>query len=196
MSTYLASIANVRGREILDSRGNPTVEVDVILADGTRVPETQTHVVVRADVFAASSPHARHVLKAWRPEAVEFLGGSALPVPPYILGIWLGDGTTGQPSISKPMCQAVSEWIGYGASLGLGVRDAAQGARCPTWRLTNGRTGHENPAMAALGFQARTAPSVTSSSLAGEAGNSRGWNPLKPPWWWRCHSCGSKPCAP
>jgi len=35
MSTYLASIATVRGREILDSRGNPTVEVDVILADGT-----------------------------------------------------------------------------------------------------------------------------------------------------------------
>jgi len=35
MSTYLASIAAVRGREILDSRGNPTVEVDVILADGT-----------------------------------------------------------------------------------------------------------------------------------------------------------------
>jgi enolase len=35
MSTPTAVIAQVRGREILDSRGNPTVEVDVILADGT-----------------------------------------------------------------------------------------------------------------------------------------------------------------
>src|SRR6185312_8788526 len=35
MSTHPAPIARVRGREILDSRGNPTVEVDVILADGT-----------------------------------------------------------------------------------------------------------------------------------------------------------------
>jgi enolase len=35
MSTHPAPIAEVRGREILDSRGNPTVEVDVILADGT-----------------------------------------------------------------------------------------------------------------------------------------------------------------
>src|SRR5246127_848231 len=35
MSTQLAPITLVRGREILDSRGNPTVEVDVILADGT-----------------------------------------------------------------------------------------------------------------------------------------------------------------
>ena len=30
-----ATIAAVRGREILDSRGNPTVEVDVLLVDGT-----------------------------------------------------------------------------------------------------------------------------------------------------------------
>jgi enolase len=35
MSTHPAPIAQVRGREILDSRGNPTVEVDVILSDGT-----------------------------------------------------------------------------------------------------------------------------------------------------------------
>ncbi len=35
MSTSTAPIKAVRGREILDSRGNPTVEVDVILADGT-----------------------------------------------------------------------------------------------------------------------------------------------------------------
>ncbi|MBV8316886.1 MAG: phosphopyruvate hydratase [Planctomycetaceae bacterium] len=35
MSTQPAPIAAVRGREILDSRGNPTVEVDVVLSDGT-----------------------------------------------------------------------------------------------------------------------------------------------------------------
>jgi enolase len=35
MGRQLASIAEVRGREILDSRGNPTVEVEVRLADGT-----------------------------------------------------------------------------------------------------------------------------------------------------------------
>src|SRR3954447_24453294 len=35
MSMPHAPIAAVLGREILDSRGNPTVEVDVTLADGT-----------------------------------------------------------------------------------------------------------------------------------------------------------------
>ncbi|ATY11398.1 phosphopyruvate hydratase [Amycolatopsis sp. AA4] len=31
----MAGIVRVRGREVLDSRGNPTVEVDVVLADGS-----------------------------------------------------------------------------------------------------------------------------------------------------------------
>src|SRR5688500_10376669 len=32
----MTAIINIVGREILDSRGNPTVEVDVILEDGSR----------------------------------------------------------------------------------------------------------------------------------------------------------------
>src|SRR5258707_7768566 len=31
-----SSIARVRGRQILDSRGNPTIEVDVVLESGAR----------------------------------------------------------------------------------------------------------------------------------------------------------------
>jgi enolase len=34
MSIYDATIESVKGREILDSRGNPTIEVDVLLVDG------------------------------------------------------------------------------------------------------------------------------------------------------------------
>ncbi len=35
MPSQIASIKSVRAREILDSRGNPTVEAEVVLADGT-----------------------------------------------------------------------------------------------------------------------------------------------------------------
>lgn len=31
----MSAIQRIHGRQILDSRGNPTVEVDVILADGS-----------------------------------------------------------------------------------------------------------------------------------------------------------------
>ena len=31
----MSSIAHIHGRQILDSRGNPTVEVEVTLADGS-----------------------------------------------------------------------------------------------------------------------------------------------------------------
>ena len=31
----MTTIANIKAREVLDSRGNPTVEADVILKDGT-----------------------------------------------------------------------------------------------------------------------------------------------------------------
>ena len=31
----MTAIVDIIGREILDSRGNPTVEVDVVLEDGT-----------------------------------------------------------------------------------------------------------------------------------------------------------------
>ncbi len=31
----MSSIADIRGRQIFDSRGNPTVEVDVVLVDGS-----------------------------------------------------------------------------------------------------------------------------------------------------------------
>src|SRR5688572_2212257 len=33
--TFMSTIADIQAREILDSRGNPTVEVDIILADGS-----------------------------------------------------------------------------------------------------------------------------------------------------------------
>ena len=32
----MSNIADIRAREVLDSRGNPTVEAEVILSDGTR----------------------------------------------------------------------------------------------------------------------------------------------------------------
>src|SRR6267142_1306356 len=71
----MAKIDNVIGREILDSRGNPTVEVDVILADGT---------LGRAAVPSGASTGAHEAVELRDGDKNRYLGGvdaRVLPVP-------------------------------------------------------------------------------------------------------------------
>ena len=65
MSMPHAPIAAVRGREILDSRGNPTVEVDVVLADGT---------VGRAAVPSGASTGAHEAVELRDGDKKRYLG--------------------------------------------------------------------------------------------------------------------------
>jgi enolase len=58
-------IVDIRGREILDSRGNPTVEVDVLLASGARG---------RAAVPSGASTGEREALELRDGDAARFLG--------------------------------------------------------------------------------------------------------------------------
>ena len=61
----LVHIVDIRGREILDSRGNPTVEVDVLLASGARG---------RAAVPSGASTGEREALELRDGDAARFLG--------------------------------------------------------------------------------------------------------------------------
>jgi len=65
MSTSTAPIEAVRGREILDSRGNPTVEVDVMLLDGT---------VGRAAVPSGASTGAHEAVELRDGDKKRYLG--------------------------------------------------------------------------------------------------------------------------
>jgi enolase len=62
-------IAEVRARQILDSRGNPTIEVDVCLADGT---------LGRAEVPSGASTGAHEALELRDGDAHKFGGKSVL----------------------------------------------------------------------------------------------------------------------
>ena len=61
----MIKIADVRGREILDSRGNPTVEADVTLADGS---------VARAAVPSGASTGSREAVELRDGEESRYLG--------------------------------------------------------------------------------------------------------------------------
>ncbi|RLT35404.1 MAG: phosphopyruvate hydratase [Chloroflexi bacterium] len=65
----MVEIEDVRAREILDSRGNPTVEVDIVLADGS---------VGRAAVPSGASTGAHEALELRDGDPARFLGRGVL----------------------------------------------------------------------------------------------------------------------
>ena len=81
----MTAIVDIIGREILDSRGNPTVEVDVVLADGSRgragVPSgasTGTHEAVElrdGDRARYQGKGVRTAVGAVNGEIMDALGG-------------------------------------------------------------------------------------------------------------------------
>ena len=122
---------------------------NTVLFDGQKVHPEET-VEVSVDVLFHSSDHAKHCLKLWRPEGVEFQSEDIpLPMPAYILGAWLGDGTARMPGISTPPCKMADEWCEYARALDLEIREAKsknESGSCPTLYATGGmQGGKENP---------------------------------------------------
>ena len=65
----MAAIVDITGREILDSRGNPTVEVDVVLKDGSRG---------RAGVPSGASTGAHEAIELRDGDKKRYLGKGVL----------------------------------------------------------------------------------------------------------------------
>ncbi|MBQ0761584.1 phosphopyruvate hydratase [Marinobacter psychrophilus] len=73
----MTTIANIKAREILDSRGNPTVEADVILKDGT---------LGRACAPSGASTGSREALELRDGDASRYLGKGVLKAVAAING--------------------------------------------------------------------------------------------------------------
>ena len=84
MSTHHSPIASVSGREILDSRGKPTVEVDVdvVLADGT---------VGRAAVPLGASTGAHEAVELCDGDKKRYLGKGVSQAVANVNGPLAGD---------------------------------------------------------------------------------------------------------
>ncbi|MFW6083760.1 MAG: Hint domain-containing homing endonuclease, partial [Gemmatimonadota bacterium] len=125
-----------------------------LLADGRRIGPEEDIVDVDVRTYLDSTDWAKHCLKGWRSGPIEFpfpaKADVRRPVPPYILGAYLGDGTLGRAAISKPACRMVDEWEGWALGLGATVRtDDSGGTRCPSHHIRT-ESGKPNPAMDAL----------------------------------------------
>ena len=110
-------IIDVKGREILDSRGNPTVEVDVILEDGT---------IGRASVPSGASTGEREALEM-RDGGIRYLGKGVLNAVANVNGplrdLVIGMDSDNQKEIDYAMIEAdgTKTKSRYGANAILGI---------------------------------------------------------------------------
>ena len=140
-------IENIIGREIIDSRGNPTIEVEVILRDGTRgiasVPSgasTGTNEAVELRDREKSRFHGKGVLRA-----VENINNRIKP-------LLVGESVLDQRKIDEKMVatDGTSNKSNIGANAILGVslataHAAANMLRLPLFRYIGGVNAHTMP---------------------------------------------------
>jgi enolase len=143
----MASIDDVIAREILDSRGNPTVEVEVVLDDGA---------AARAAVPSGASTGAFEASERRDDDAARYLGKGVLAavaavedeIAPEILGIDASE----QRLIDQVMCDLDGTpnkaRLGANAILGVSLavaRAAAASADLPLFRYVGGPNAHVLP---------------------------------------------------
>jgi enolase len=139
----MLTITDIRAREILDSRGNPTVEADVILKSGVRG---------RAAVPSGASTGEREALELRDNEPKRYLGkgvrSACANVNGEIKKALLGKDAREQSAIDEIMIELdgtpTKSRLGANALLAVSLataRAAAAGANLPLYRYLNGLAG-------------------------------------------------------
>ena len=142
----MSEIVDVRGREILDSRGNPTVEVDIYLSCGT---------MGRAAVPSGAST-GEHEAVELRDEEDRYLGKGVQKavknVNTVISENLIGESTYDQTAIDQKMIALDGsdnkKNIGANAILGVSLavaKAAANSLRLPLYRYVGGTNAKELP---------------------------------------------------
>lgn len=128
----MTQIVDIRGREIIDSRGNPTVEVDVVLANGA---------VGRAAVPSGASTGTREALELRNTQAKRF-GGKGVDTAVKNVNTTIADALRGMDGTNQmALDQAMIALDGtdnkakLGANAILGVSMAAARAAAETFGL-------------------------------------------------------------
>ena len=144
----MSKIKNIIGREILDSRGNPTVEVDVILEDGT---------MGRAIVPSGASTGEREALEL-RDGGTRFMGKGVLNAVNNVNGplhdLVVGMDAEDQKAVDYAMIEAdgtpTKEKYGANAILGISMatlRASANQKGLPLYRYIGNGTTLPTPMM-------------------------------------------------
>lgn len=136
----MSQIVEIRGREIVDSRGNPTVEADVILACGS---------TGRAAVPSGASTGSREAIELRDDDANRFCGKGVLKAVGNVNGeirtLLMGRDATNQAALDRLMIDLdgtpAKSRLGANALLAVSLaaaRAAAQSKKMPLYRYLAG----------------------------------------------------------
>ncbi|GIW85976.1 MAG: enolase [Isosphaeraceae bacterium] len=139
-SHLITAIETVRGRQILDSRGNPTIEVDIALADGT---------LGRAAVPSGASTGEHEAVELRDGDKAHYLGKGVTKAVAHVnhqlAQVVLGRDATDQPGLDAAMRAADGtpnkSKLGANAILGISLaaaKAAAQSAGLPLFKYLGG----------------------------------------------------------
>ena len=143
----MSTIIDIHGREILDSRGNPTVEVDVILEDGT---------LGRAAVPSGASTGAHEAVEKRDGDKARYKGKGVLEAVTAVNGeiadALVGFDATEQEAIDGAMIEldgsANKHRLGANAILGVSLavaKAAAEFSMQPLYRYVGGTSARTLP---------------------------------------------------
>ena len=139
----MSVIADIHAREILDSRGNPTVEADVILKDGARG---------RAAVPSGASTGEREAIELRDDDAKRYLGKGVRKACAHVNGeikkALIGQDATNQGAVDASMIKLdgtpTKSRLGANALLAVSMataRAAAASKKIPLYRYLNDLSG-------------------------------------------------------
>ena len=143
----MSTIVDIFAREILDSRGNPTVEVDVILDDGT---------LGRAAVPSGASTGAHEAVEKRDGDTSRYMGKGVLEAVEAVNGeiadALVGFDATEQEAIDAAMCELDGTpnkaRLGANAILGVSLavaKAAADASALPLFRYVGGASARVLP---------------------------------------------------
>ncbi len=143
----MTQIVEIRGREIVDSRGNPTVEADVILVCGS---------IGRAAVPSGASTGSREAIELRDNDANRFCGKGVLTAVANVNGeirsLLIGHDATNQAALDRLMIDldgtSTKSRLGANALLAVSLaaaRAAAQSMKMPLYRYLAGDASMQMP---------------------------------------------------
>ena len=143
----MAKIVKVHGREVLDSRGNPTVEVEVVLEDGTKA---------RAIVPSGASTGESEALELRDGDKSRYGGKGVLKavenvntkIAPAVIGLEATDQVLVDSTMLKLDGTPFKKNLGANAVLGVSLavaRAAAESLGLPLYRYIGGTNGKVIP---------------------------------------------------